>query len=268
MSDREGPSRTPTDRRAHRAWLVGLVEQESSGLPSGRARTVVDVGCGRGEDLALLADRLVDPHTRLVGLDGSAAAITAAAAAIADSRVALRREPLGRDLPFADASLDVVYSHNLLECLPDAAAFAREVARVLRPGGQVVVGHWDWDTQCWDASDRALVRRLVAAYADWQQAWMAHADGWMGRRLHGVFAAGDLRGAFDGTLHARVLTNTAFEAPWFGHENARALGALARRGLAAPDDVARFLDEQAALHAAGRYVYAITGFAFVGRRRA
>lgn len=51
----------------------------------------------------------------------------------------------------------------------------REAVRVLRRGGQLVVGHWDWDSQLFDGSDWALVRRLVHASADWQQAWMAHA---------------------------------------------------------------------------------------------
>ena len=248
---------TAPDRGAHRSWLVSLTE-----LPPGGV--AVDLGCGRGEDLALLA--VAHPRgATFLGLDASPGVVVAVQSAVRDPRVAGRQAALDGRLPFDDGSVDLVYSHNLLECLPDVSAFASEAARVLRPGGQVVVGHWDWDTQLWDAADKALVRRLVAAYADWQQAWMAHADGWMGRRLHGVFATS---GAFDGMLHARVLTNTAFEAPWFGHENALALRALARRGLAAPADVARFLDEQATLHAAGRYVYAITGFAFVGRRRA
>jgi SAM-dependent methyltransferase len=247
----------PADRAAHRAWLVSL-----TALPAGG--TAVDLGCGRGEDLLLLAARHPDADATFVGVDASDESIAAAAAAAAaDRRVSVRRARLDARLPFDAAALDLVYSHNLLECLPDPRAFALEVARVLRPGGQVVVAHWDWDSQLFDGPDRGVVRRLVGAYADWQQAWMAHADPWMGRRLWGVFNAA---GAFAGEVHARVLTNTAFEAPWFGHENARAFRALVRRGLAAAEDCERFERAQAALHAEGRYVYAITGFAYVGRR--
>jgi SAM-dependent methyltransferase len=245
------------DRRQHRDWLLAFAD-----LPAGGV--AVDLGCGRGDDLRALAVRHPTSEARFVGLDSSAVSVAAAHATTDDRRVAFAVADLDAPLPLADASVDLIVSHNVLECLADHDAFACEVARVLRPDGQVVVGHWDWDTQCWDATGKALVRRLVAAYADWQQAWMAHADGWMGRRLHGAFAAAG--GAFIGSVHARVLTNTAFEAPWFGHENAVALRALGRRGLAPPEDVERFLTEQAALHAAGRYIYAITGFAFVGRR--
>jgi len=249
-------STLPADRAAHRAWLVALTDVAAGG-------TIVDLGCGRGEDLALLAERHA-AAARLVGLDASAAGLAAAAAAVADPRISLRQSALDGRLPLDDASVDLVYSHNLVECLPDADAFAREVARVLRPGGQAVVAHWDWDTQTFDGADRARVRRLVHAFADWQQAWMAHADGWMGRRLRGVF---DATGRFAGTVHARVLTNDAFEAPWFGHENAHAFRSLVKRGLATADDCEGFLAEQAALHARGRYFYGITGYAYVGTRR-
>ena len=254
-----GASDLFADRSAHRAWLVSLATLPEGGL-------AVDLGCGRGEDLRLLAVRHPDTEVRLVGVDASAEAIEAASAAAApDPRVSFRCAALDGPLPFDDRSVDLVYSHNLLECLPDPDGFAREVARVLRPGGQAVVAHWDWDSQLFDGSDKALIRRLVAAYADWQQDWMAHADGWMGRRLWGVFHATD---AFDGAVQARALTNTLYTPSWFGYENARAFGSLVRRGLASAQNYERFIEEQARLAEAGRYFYSITGFAFVGRRRA
>ena len=251
-------STVPPDRAAHRAWLVALTDVPPGG-------TAVDLGCGRGEDLLLLADRH-PAAARLIGVDASEASLAAAAsAAAADPRLSFQHAALDGSLPFSDASVDLVYSHNLLECLPEHGRFAREIARVLRPGGQAVVAHWDWDSQVFDGSDKPLVRRLVSAYSDWQQAWMAHADGWMGRRLWGVF---NPTARFMGAVHARVLTNTAFEPPWFGYQNAQALRSLVKRGLATREDCDRFLEEQAELHARGRYFYSITGYAYVGRRAA
>ena len=235
---------------------MSLVEVPSAGV-------VADLGCGRGTDLRLLAARHPDAEVRLVGLDSSAEGVSAARRAATDPRLAFECADLGERLPFADGGVAVVYSHNLLECLADPGALAVEIARVLRPGGQVVVGHWDWDSQLFDGRDKARVRRLVHAFADWQQAWMAHSDGWMGRRLWGVFNA---TGRFSGDVHARVLVNTTYAAPWFGHANAQAFHALVRRGLAAPNDVAEFTGEQSALDGQGRYFYSITGYAFVGRR--
>lgn len=245
------------DRRQHREWLLGL-----AGPPNG---VFVDLGCGTGDDLRLLGGLHPAAHVRLVGVDAHAPAITTAMSRTqTDQRFSFQHARLNGRLPFEDGSVDTVYSHNLVECLADRDAFAREVARILRPGGHVVMGHWDWDSQLFDGSDRALVRSLVHAYADWQQAWMDNADGWMGRRLWGVFNS---TGLFEGHAEARTLTNTVYAAPHFGHENARAFRSLAKRGLADSHDVDRFEQEQAELHAAGRYFYSITGFAYVGRRR-
>jgi SAM-dependent methyltransferase len=246
------------DRAAHRAWLVSFVT-----LADGM--TAVDLGCGRGDDLRLLANLHPAADVRLLGVDASEESLAAATAHAADSRVAFQHARLSGRLPFGDASFDLVYSHNLLECVPDPRVFALEVARILRPGGRVVIGHWDWDSQLYDGANKALVRRLVVAYADWQQAWMDHADGWMGRRLWGVFNA---TRCFEGEPHARVLTTTIYEAPWFGHENARAFRSLVSRGLASAVDCERFEREQAELSGAGRYFYSINGFAYVGHRNA
>jgi SAM-dependent methyltransferase len=169
----------------------------------------------------------------------------------------------GGRVPLADGSVDAVYSHNLLECLDDQEAFAHEVGRILRPGGVAVIAHWDFDSQVLDGSDRDAVRRLVHAFADWQQPWMERADGWMGRRLWGVFAP---TGLFDGTVHARVLTNTTYAAPWYGHARVQDFASLVKRGLASADDFRRVVADLEALDRAGRYFYSITGYAYVGRR--
>jgi SAM-dependent methyltransferase len=246
----------PADRRAHLDWLLDLTVLPDNGL-------AVDLGCGRGDDLCLLAARYPAPDARFIGVDRSDSAPSLEA--LPDARVTFQSAALDATLPFDDASLDLVYSHNLVECLPDHGRFAAEVARVLRPGGQAVIAHWDWDTQLYDGSVKAAVRRLVGSFADWQQAWMTHADGWMGRRLSGLFAG---MTELDGRVHTRVLTNTEFAAPWFGHANALAMAGPVKRDLASSADYEQFLQDQVALHEQGRYFYGITGFAYVGYRNA
>jgi SAM-dependent methyltransferase len=46
---------------------------------------------------------------------------------------------VGEALPFADVAFDVVFSHEVLEHVRDDRRCAREMVRVVRPGGRVVV---------------------------------------------------------------------------------------------------------------------------------
>lgn len=108
---------------------------------------VLDVGCGRGLLLVGAARRA--PGGRAIGLDlwrsgdltGNEAAATYANAAsegVADRVDVVEGD--AREMPFADASFDVVVScfalHNIAGRDGRVAAIA-EIARVLRPGGQV-----------------------------------------------------------------------------------------------------------------------------------
>lgn len=93
---------------------------------------VLEVGCGRGQGLRWLADRA----RRVVGGDFTASLLRGAR----DSAAGI---PLVRlnaeELPFRDASFDLVLLLEAIYYLPDASRFARECRRVLRPGGVVLV---------------------------------------------------------------------------------------------------------------------------------
>ncbi|WP_239459933.1 class I SAM-dependent methyltransferase [Nocardioides daejeonensis] len=60
-----------------------------------------------------------------------------------------RRHPLSvqalaEQSPIADGSMDLVFSSNLLEHVPDLAAVADQMARKVRPGGYVVLSYTAW----------------------------------------------------------------------------------------------------------------------------
>ena len=243
------------DALALHEWLYGLLDWR-------QANAVLDVGCGDGGDLRRIAASVPD-DARLVGVDSAAGAIkTARAATAGDARFTWHPHDVSRGLPFADGEFDALFSLNLLECVPDRAALVAEMGRVLRPGGRVVCAHWDWDTQTLDGSDKALTRRIIVAFSDWQQDWMAACDGWMGRRLWPTFQHS---GLFTGHVETYTLTNTVYAPGWYGYEQVQAFGALARRGLISADDYARFSDDVVAQAACGEYFYSITLYAYEGQ---
>jgi arsenite methyltransferase len=110
---------------------------------------VLDVGCGRGLLLIGAAKRL--RNGRATGIDlwqakdltgnTAAAAIENARREGVDDRVEVHTADM-RKLPFPDSSFDVIVSraaiHNIYS-VDERAHAVREIARVLRPGGQAVI---------------------------------------------------------------------------------------------------------------------------------
>jgi SAM-dependent methyltransferase len=109
-----------------------------AGLVAGE--TVLDLGSGAGFD-AFLAAREVGASGRVIGVDMTPEMLERArrnAGAIGAVNTEFRAGRI-EALPVEDASVDVVISNCVINLVPDKAAVYREVARVLRPGGRVVV---------------------------------------------------------------------------------------------------------------------------------
>ncbi|WP_232629324.1 ArsR/SmtB family transcription factor [Methylobacterium sp. Leaf118] len=100
-------------------------------------RHVVDLGTGTGKMLGLLAPRA----TRATGLDSSHAMLSVARANLERlglSRVDLRQGDLHAP-PFGRGSFDLVVLHQVLHYLDDPARALREAARLVAPGGRLLV---------------------------------------------------------------------------------------------------------------------------------
>jgi SAM-dependent methyltransferase len=107
-------------------------------LRSGEA--VLDLGSGAGFD-AFLAAREVGDAGRVIGIDMTPEMLERARrnAVAAGYRNVEFREGRIEALPVEDGSVDLVISNCVINLAPDKSAVYREVARVLRPGGRVVV---------------------------------------------------------------------------------------------------------------------------------
>ena len=105
--------------------------------------TVVDIGCGSGgATIALARDH---GAARVIGIDVEAPVCERARrrverAGLAD-RIEIRLVEPG-PLPFAPASVDVVFSKDSIVHIPDKEVLAADIFRVLRPGGWFVASDW------------------------------------------------------------------------------------------------------------------------------
>ncbi len=102
---------------------------------------LLDAGCGAGL-LALLASLR---GAQVAALDAAPGLLAIVRQRLPGAEV---REGDLESLPFADASFDAVTAVNSLFYAADMAAAMRELARVTRPGGRVVVTAWGPPERC------------------------------------------------------------------------------------------------------------------------
>jgi len=98
-----------------------------------RARSILDVGCGAGSNLEMLAE-----HFRGAALHGVDLEREPLRFCRADRRLPVSQAEATR-LPFADGSFDLVTALDALEHFADDAAALRELHRVCRPGGSLLL---------------------------------------------------------------------------------------------------------------------------------
>lgn len=124
--------------------------------PSGTAR-VLDLGTGTARIPILIAQQR--PQWQIIGIDLSENMLKVGArnvqAAGCQDRVSLALAD-AKQLPYADAQFDLVISNSILHHLPDPLPCLRELQRVLKPGGGILL------RDLLRPVDRATVAALVA----------------------------------------------------------------------------------------------------------
>ncbi len=108
--------------------------------PIHQGEAVLDAGCGGGVD-TLLAAMMVGPEGIAVGIDLTPEMVGRAKENLAQTaleNVSFRQSSLD-DMPFADASFDVVISNGAFNLVPEKARALEEIHRVLKPGGRLMM---------------------------------------------------------------------------------------------------------------------------------
>ena len=116
-------------------WFVGrrrLFSREIAALALAKDKPILDVGTSTGTNLRMLQDL---GFRQVIGLDSSEQAIRFCA----EKKFGNVHHGDVCDLPFAEASFDLVLATDILEHVADDSLAMREIARVLKPGGWALV---------------------------------------------------------------------------------------------------------------------------------
>ncbi len=110
-----------------------------------RGKEVLEIGLGQGAD----SEQLIRRGARWSGLD-----LTPEAAHRVRTRLGLRALSYGDirvgsilDPPYEPASFDKIYSHGVLHHVPDIRRASSQIARLLKPDGELIVmlyARWSW----------------------------------------------------------------------------------------------------------------------------
>lgn len=193
-----GNFRRTDDEAAHRGhpsyvWRAGQARRLALVLQWARldGARILDAGCGVG----MYTDQFRRFSTRVVGVEIDPAAATQAGARAPGIVIAPAEA-----LPFADGSFDVIFSHEVIEHVADDRRAAAEMARVLAPGGRIVMfcpnrlypfethGHY-WRGR-YHFGNTPLINWLPNPLRD---RLASHVRAYTGVRLRGLFAELPLR---------------------------------------------------------------------------
>ena len=137
---------------------------------------LIDCGCGVGQNITLL-----EPFGDAIGFDLMAGGV---AAARASGHPIVRADIV--DIPFPPEVFDIATSFDVLQCVEDDEAAMREMARIVRPGGAVVLTLAALDVL---RGDHAEVWREVRRYTPASARRLIASAGLRAERIDFLFAS-------------------------------------------------------------------------------
>jgi len=210
---------------------------------------VLELGCGGGH-LAREAAQFVGTTGQVCAVDISPDQIAAAQARCADLAWVECQTADIAALPYADGAFDAVIAVQSLEYLPDLDAGLRQIHRVLRPGGRLIVVATDWSSAVWYSENTARMQRVLAA-------WAPHTSC---RDLPSILPP-RLRSAGMQPLRQRAIPilNTSYTPANFSYWVAQVIRPfVVGRQTIADREAAEWLEEFAKLESHGAYFFSIT----------
>lgn len=190
-------------------WPKEFRHYVDAGLRDGMQ--VLDAGSGPGYVTVKVLERL--PNCRVVALEQDALLVEKAQALFSERGLGVTTlEASLLDSGLADDSFDFAIVRLVLEHLPDPVAGAREILRVLKPGGRAVFVDNDFDLYTRTHPPVPALSRFFQAYCECREAQGGHPR--IGRRLPPLLRqAGYQNVDIDSVVaHSTVVGDSAFAA--------------------------------------------------------
>ncbi len=149
---------TRLEERGRHSDFLRMIRNYVKTLPTDRALTVLDLGCGTGVVIRQLAETL---HLSSIfhGADVSAELLREANRLAPDHRIKWDHISTG-PLPYTDATFDIITMHTLLSHVPDPTYILSEARRVLKPDGRLIVFDADHAGTTYNQPDYNTTRRI------------------------------------------------------------------------------------------------------------
>jgi len=215
------------EERSRRPDMQGINASVREVLSPNSGERILEIGCGSGILCRLISPRL-QPEGCIYGLDISLQFLIEAKNIITKLGI-----PdgitfgcgAGESLPYPDSTFDGALAARLLLHVDNPDSVVREMVRVVRQGGKVVVMDWDFETVAVDHPDRELTRRLLHWRNDYRGG-----NNWSGRQLWRRMATSGLQSL---TVHPVVSvthgeSDGLTQSLWRAAEVARDDGAISQ----------------------------------------
>jgi len=228
-------------------------------LRLGPGMTVLDAGCGLGDDAFRIAN-LVMPGGMVAALDSSAVMIGKARLSDLAARLPVEFQAADvRALPFADGSFSRCRIDRVLQHVPRPEEAVSELARVLEPGGLLLAYDNDWGTFTVASQDRATTRALETFWCD------SFTNGWIGRDLGELLLCCGLTGV---EIYPSTCIIRDFDTADRVYNLRETVRRAAEKGIISPDRGRLWLEELLDRWVSGSFLAAHTAYTVVAGKTA